>query len=66
MTTPYLPEPFRIKVTEPIRLIPREAREAALKEAGYNLFLMNAEDMFILWKRGLDIFRKGMGCIMTE
>jgi tryptophanase len=47
MTTPYLPEPFRIKVTEPIRLIPREAREAALKEAGYNLFLMNAEDMFI-------------------
>jgi tryptophanase len=47
MTKPYLPEPFRIKVTEPIRLIPREAREAALKEAGYNLFLMNAEDMFI-------------------
>ncbi|HRQ25306.1 MAG TPA: beta-eliminating lyase-related protein, partial [Anaerolineales bacterium] len=47
MTKPYLPEPFRIKVVESIRLIPREAREAALKEAGYNLFLMNAEDMFI-------------------
>jgi len=44
---PYPPEPFRIKVVEPIRLIPREAREAALKEAGYNLFLMKAEDMFI-------------------
>ncbi|NOH03639.1 MAG: tryptophanase [Chloroflexi bacterium] len=47
MTPTYPPEPFRIKVTEPIRLIPREAREAALKEAGYNLFLMKAEDIFI-------------------
>ncbi|MDP1546093.1 MAG: tryptophanase, partial [Anaerolineales bacterium] len=47
MTHPYPPEPFRIKVTEAIHLIPREAREAALKEAGYNLFLMKAEDMFI-------------------
>ena len=47
MTTTYPPEPFRIKMTEPIRLIPREAREAALKEAGYNLFLMKAKDMFI-------------------
>ncbi|MCB0118237.1 MAG: tryptophanase [Anaerolineales bacterium] len=47
MTTIYPPEPFRIKMTEPIRLIPREAREAALKEAGYNLFLMKAKDMFI-------------------
>jgi tryptophanase len=43
----YPPEPFRIKVTEPIRLISPEAREAALKEAGYNLFSMKAEDIFI-------------------
>jgi tryptophanase len=43
----YPPEPFRIKVTEPIRLISPAEREAALKEAGYNLFLMKAEDMFI-------------------
>jgi tryptophanase len=43
----YLPEPFRIKVTEPIRLIPRAEREAKLSEAGYNLFLMRAEDIFI-------------------
>jgi len=43
----YPPEPFRIKVIEPIRLIPPEAREAALKEAGYNIFTVKAEDIFI-------------------
>jgi tryptophanase len=43
----YPPEPFRIKVTEPIRLISPEAREKALKEAGYNLFSVKAEDIFI-------------------
>ena len=43
----YPPEPFRIKVVEPIRLISAEQREARLIEAGYNLFLMKAEDMFI-------------------
>jgi len=43
----YPPEPFRIKVTEPIRLISLEARETALKEAGYNLFALKAEDIFI-------------------
>jgi len=43
----YPPEPFRIKVTEPIRLISPEAREAALREAGYNLFALKAEDIFI-------------------
>jgi len=47
MTPIYPPEPFRIKVTEPIRLIPREEREAALQEAGYNLFSLKAEDIFI-------------------
>ncbi len=43
----YLPEPFRIKVVEPIRLIDRQAREHALREAGYNLFALRAEDIFI-------------------
>ena len=47
MTTIYPPEPFRVKVTEPIRLISPEARETALKEAGYNLFALKAEDIFI-------------------
>ena len=47
MTTSYPPEPFRIKVTELIRRISREERESKLKEAGYNLFSLKAEDIFI-------------------
>jgi tryptophanase len=43
----YPPEPFRIKVTESIRLISPEAREAALKAAGFNIFAIKAEDIFI-------------------
>ena len=43
----YPPEPFRIKVTEPIRLISAEEREARLVEAGYNVFALKAEDIFI-------------------
>ncbi len=43
----YPPEPFRIKMVEPVRLISRAEREAALRAAGYNLFALNAEDVFI-------------------
>jgi tryptophanase len=43
----YLPEPFRIKMVEPIRLIDSQARENALQDAGYNLFSLRAEDVFI-------------------
>ncbi len=43
----YPPEPFRIKVVEPIRRIDRQAREAALQKAGYNAFGLRAEDVFI-------------------
>ena len=45
--TEYLPEPFRIKMVEPIRLIDRNERENALREAGYNVFALKAEDVFI-------------------
>jgi tryptophanase len=43
----YLPEPFRIKMVEPIRLIDAPAREEALRKAGFNLFGLRAEDVFI-------------------
>jgi tryptophanase len=34
-------------MTEPVRLISREEREERLKDAGYNVFLIKAEDIFI-------------------
>ncbi|MFO7622811.1 MAG: tryptophanase [Anaerolineales bacterium] len=43
----YLPEPFRIKMVEPIHLIDATARTAAIQDAGYNLFALRAEDVFI-------------------
>jgi tryptophanase len=41
------PEPFRIKMVEPIQLISKEERQSALIRSGYNLFGINAEDIFI-------------------
>jgi tryptophanase len=43
----YPPEPFRIKMVEPIRLAPLAERKKALTDAGYNLFAVPAEEVFI-------------------
>ncbi len=40
-------EPFRIKMTEPLKMISREERCAALAGAHHNVFLLDAEDCCI-------------------
>jgi tryptophanase len=43
----YPPEPFRIKMVEPIQLVDRRQRTEALRRAGYNLFGLRADEIFI-------------------
>jgi tryptophanase len=43
----YIPEPFRIKMVEPIKRLDRAQRESALKRAHYNLFNIRSDDVFI-------------------
>ena len=43
----FPPEPFRIKVVEPIKRTTRAQRERLMREAKYNVFLLRAEDIFI-------------------
>jgi tyrosine phenol-lyase len=40
-------EPYKIKVCEFIKLIPRSERETVLKEAGYNVFMIPADKVYI-------------------
>ncbi|MHA2305232.1 MAG: tryptophanase [Candidatus Hodarchaeales archaeon] len=41
------PPPFKIKVIEPIKMTTRQEREVWLKEAGYNVFNIAAENIYI-------------------
>ena len=47
MTFRTIIEPFRIKSVESIKFTTRDEREAALREAGNNVFLLHAEDVLI-------------------
>lgn len=40
-------EPFKIKVVEPIRRTTREERDRLLREAGYNLFQVPADSVYV-------------------
>jgi tyrosine phenol-lyase len=41
------PEPYSIKVVEPLIVKDRKRREEAMVEAGYNTFLLKSEDVYI-------------------
>lgn len=47
MAIKYIPEPFRIKMVETIKILTKEERRQKIEEANYNLFNLKAEDVYI-------------------
>ncbi len=43
----YLPEPYRIKMVEPLRARSREERGKAIEDASYNLFGLRSDQVYI-------------------
>ncbi|WP_349946196.1 tryptophanase [Lacrimispora sp. BS-2] len=47
MAVKYIPEPFRIKMVERIKMLTQEERIEKIKEAKFNLFSLKGEDVYI-------------------
>ena len=47
MAKKYVPEPFRIKMVETIKMLTREEREQKIEEAKYNMFNLKGEEVYI-------------------
>jgi tryptophanase len=47
MAVKYIPEPFRIKMVERIKMLTREERIEKIKKAKYNMFGLRGEDVYI-------------------
>lgn len=47
MDMKYMPEPYKVKMVEPLRILPKEERIEAMKKAGYNTFLLDSRDVYI-------------------
>ncbi|MGR5559536.1 tryptophanase [Vibrio fortis] len=64
----YMPEPYRIRVIEPVKRTTEKEREQALIAAGYNPFLLDSDKVFIdlLTDSGTGAVTQGMQSAMLR